>query len=115
MMLLWILIIGITLFGALLLFGVWKKRPRRVECITGWFICLMLFASYWQSLNQTEVEDIAQAQFDATYDFMECFSVWVEDYWNDYVYLASEEMIDCAIDLIDETTENLEDFEKFRE
>jgi len=113
MVLLWLLIIGIVLFGALLLFGVWKKRPRWVECICGWFVCLLILASFWQSLNQTEVEDIAQKQFDITYDFaMECFSEWVDYYEQDYVYTAVETMIDCAIDLMEDTMDNLEDFEK---
>lgn len=113
MMLLWFLIIAVTLFGALLLFGVRKSRPRRVECVTGWFICLMILASRGQSMNQTEVEEIAQKQFDITMDFVDCFSEWVDDYSNDLVYTAVDEMLDCAIDLIDDTTPNLEHFTKF--
>lgn len=110
MMLLWFLIIGITLFGALLLFGVWKKRPRWVECICGWFICLMLLASYGISLNQTDIENVAQKQFDITMDFTNCFSEWVNYVEKDLVYTAADTMIGCAIDLIDDTTPNLEKF-----
>lgn len=113
MMLLWFLIIGVTLFGALLLFGVWKNRPRWVECVCGWFICLVLLASCWQSLNQTDVENITQAQFDDTIDFTNCFSEWVNYYEKDLVYTAADTMLDCAIDLIEDTTSNLEKFNEY--
>ncbi len=115
MVFLWFLIVGITFFGALLLFGVRKNRPRRVECVCGWFICLMLLASYGQSTNQTNVENIAQKQFDSTVDFTNCFSEWVEYVEKDLIYTAADTMVACAITLIDKTTANLNDFMELTE
>lgn len=104
MVLLWLLIIAGTLLWALLLFGVWKNRPRRVEIVV-WILCIVsLLSSYGMSNMLTEREELIDENFDNINEFIDCFDEWVNDYTEDLVYIAGEEMIDCAIELLDDTT-----------
>lgn len=111
-MLLWLLIVLFTFFGALLLFGVWKNRPRRIEIVAWIFICVFLFCVWWMSLNNTDLEEITQTQFDDTMDFFDCFTEWVDQYSNTPI-TAWSTMIECAIDYTEITTKNLEKYQEY--
>lgn len=112
MALLWLIVIGAVLFGALLLFGVWKNRPRRIEIVAWIFICVFMFCVWWMSLNNTDLEEIAQTQFDDAMDFFDCFTEWVDQYSTNSM-VAWNKMIECATNYVETTTKNIEKYQEY--
>lgn len=113
MVILWLIIIGAVILGALFMFGVWKNRPRRIEIVVWILLLLSLLSMRWMSLNNDDLEEVANTQFENATDFLDCFSEWVDAYSNDYVYTASEKMIECATDFIEDTTKVLEKYQEY--
>lgn len=110
MIVLWLLIIVGTLFGALLLLGVWKNRPRRVEIVAGVLCIISLLSSYGMSNMITEREEIIDNQIDNIDEFIDCFDEWVDDFSDELYYVASYEMLECATDFITDSAKTLSDY-----
>lgn len=93
MVILWLIILLWWLFAALLLFGVWKKRPRWVEIVAWCFVIFWLLSFIWLSSIKTEAEHHMN-------EYVQCNQLWVDHYeeW-DYM-LAWYRMLECSSTLL---------------
>ena len=72
MTLLWVVMIASMIYGAIKLFGWFKKSPKRVNIVAWWFILFSLLATFGLATKINNAKTIWAKQYRVTQEIKSC-------------------------------------------
>ena len=100
----------ISLFGASLLFGAWKKRPQRINIAAWVIICITAICSLWLLWYRQELRATVEEMVDNVVDYTDCFDVLIDNVDKQDYKSASFVMTECSTQLLEDFTATYKDF-----